>query len=408
MEQLRKMVLSEQTYILLLAGLLLCLPLPYAFSSIAVILLTAVSFTALFFQPRKPFTPYWLPVILYGLILLSLFWSVDLAKSLRGLERQLPLLVVPLSFWMMPSISRKGIMRILYYFSVGLSIYALFFVAVSAYRYYYEGWTKGVFAYHALVDLLDLNAIYISVMVSISLLFMIFYVEKNWKNSVVMVLLAGFLLLLASKNVITVTLLAFLMGLVMYARSHNRRGFLLAFLGIVVATALLYRPIKKRWAAELNTDLTEVFTCNSFGIFYPWTGATIRLFQIRVFYNLVQENEIFLTGFGVNAAQEKVAQVQNRYDVYCGYNTYNFHNQYLQVFAELGIFGLLIVLLMLGHVLKGFLRTNELIFLFFFLVMASVFLSETYIWRQRGLIHFLVLYGLLIHLKGSYAERLTN
>lgn len=403
MDRIKQLVLSEQTYVLLIAGLLLCLPLPYAFSSIAVIVLSVISFVSLFFHPAAPLKGYWIPALLYVLLLLSLLWSEDVGKSLRGLERQLPLFIIPLSFWMMPPISKKGIHRILYLFATGLCFFALLFLTVSAYRYFYEGWTLGVFSYHGLVDLFDLNAIYISVMVSLSLLFMIFNARKRYREIVIIAVLLVFLLLLASKNVIAVTALSFVLGLFLSRKVLGRKGLLLSALGVILVAALLYAPIKRRWSAELNTDLTEVFTCDSFGIFYPWTGATIRLFQTRVFYELFQENDVFFTGFGINASQEKVAEVQNRYDLYCGYNTYNFHNQYLQSFAELGVFGLLILLSLLGYMLRGYFRTDQLIFLFFFLVMASVFVSETYIWRQRGLIHFMVLFGLLTHLERSYA-----
>jgi O-antigen ligase len=401
MERIKQVVVSQQTYVLLIAGLLLCIPLPYAFSSVAVIVLSAVSFVSLFFHSKGNVSGYWIPAALYGLALLSLLWSVDTGKSLRGLERQLPLLIVPLSFWMMPVLTTKSIHRILKLFASGLSVYGLFFIGVSAYRYFFEGWKPGVFSYHALVDYFDLNAIYVSVMVSLSLLYMLFYAQRKTTDRLTIALLAIFLLLLASKNVLAVTTLAFFLGALLYGKLTRRKALLIALAAAFLTAAMFYGPIKKRWNAELNTDLAEVFTCDSFGIFYPWTGTTIRLFQARMFYELVQENNIFLTGFGINAAQEKVAEAQNQYDVYCGYNTYNFHNQYLQVFAELGVFGLLILLLLLAFIFKGYLKTRELIYLFFFLITASVFLSETYIWRQRGLIHFLVLYGLLIKLAAS-------
>lgn len=49
---IRSFLLSETTYSVLISGLLLCIPLRYAFSSIAVIVLTAVSFFSVFSQAR--------------------------------------------------------------------------------------------------------------------------------------------------------------------------------------------------------------------------------------------------------------------------------------------------------------------------------------------------------------------
>lgn len=50
---IRSFLLSETTYSVLISGLLLCIPLRYAFSSIAVIVLTAVSFFRFFFTSQS-------------------------------------------------------------------------------------------------------------------------------------------------------------------------------------------------------------------------------------------------------------------------------------------------------------------------------------------------------------------
>ena len=147
---------------------------------------------------------------------------------------------------------------------------------------------------------------------------------------------------------------------------------------------------------EFTSNVFEVITCEEFGRVYPWTGSTIRLIQARIFYELFKENDIFFTGFGINASQEKIIQKQNQFNLYWGYNNYNFHNQYIQAFAELGFFGLILILLFLTAIFKGYLRSRELMSLFFFLVMMSVFMTESYLWRQRGLLHFLIIFSMLI------------
>ena len=138
-----------------------------------------------------------------------------------------------------------------------------------------------------------------------------------------------------------------------------------------------------------------MLTCEKFNRVYPWTGTTIRLFQARIFYEMADESDTFLTGFGINASQEKIVEKQNHYNLYWGYNVYNFHNQYIQAFSELGVLGFIGILLLLFFILKGYLNTKELFLLFFLIIMASVFVTESYIWRQRGMLHFLVLFGMM-------------
>lgn len=327
-------------------------------------------------------------------MLLSLLWSVEVQKSLRGLERQLPFLIMPLAFWMMPKLSRTVFMKILWAFSAGLALMALVLIGYSA-SLYVQGRTFGVFQYHFLVSPLDLNAIYVSVMVSLSFLFMIFYGKRKLLNYGIIVVLGLFLWLLSSKNIILITSAALFFGVLLRGKYSSKQFMVLITAVAVVGALVLYSPVKRRWNNERHSDFKEALTAQSFGILYPWTGTSLRVFQGRMFYELLQENDTWLTGFGVNAAQDKLAEQQNRYNVYCGYNEYNFHNQYLQTFAELGIFGFLIVCGMLLLLFQNYRKQKELMALFLGLVLFSIFLTETYIWRQRGMIHFLVLFLLL-------------
>ena len=253
--------------------------------------------------------------------------------------------------------------------------------------------------------LFDLNAIYVSTLVSIGMLYMIFYRRRTLFNFTLIVLMATFLVMLSSKNIIAVTTFAFLLGWVLTKKMNLRSGLVLGLIGIGIASLLFYSPIKQRWNQEFGSDIQEVLTCEGFHIFYPWTGTTLRVFQARVFYELMGENEVFLTGFGINAVQDKIAEKQEHYQLYCGYNTYDFHNQYLQTFSELGLFGFLLLILLLYVIIRDYWRHRELMGLFFFIVMASVFITESYIWRQRGMIFFLVIYCLLIKILPSLNQQ---
>src|SRR5699024_9794916 len=113
-------------------------------------------------------------------------------------------------------------------------------------------------------------------------------------------------------------------------------------------------PVGNRFANEFDADITEVFTSEKFSKIYPWTGTTIRLFQARIFFEMLEEDHFFLTGYGINASQQKIIEKQKHYNLYHGYFKYNFHNQYLQTFAELGSMGLLLLFACLGSLLFGY------------------------------------------------------
>ncbi|MDC8005071.1 O-antigen ligase family protein [Aureisphaera galaxeae] len=396
MQRIKELLLSEDTHGYLLAALLISLPLPYAFSSITTIVLGSLAFFSFLIHKKVVWKKaYWAPFGLFLLMVCSLLWSENVDKSMRGLERQLPFLILPLAFLFMPTLSKDIWKKVLYRFAVGIALFALFFIAVAAFKYIQNGNREDLF-YHGLVAVFELNAIYVSCMTALSLLYMAFYAKRSWFNVAVAGILFVFLLLLSSKNMVIVTLLCAFIGFWISKRFFSKkRVLILGVVAIGAVVAFLFSPLKQRMEEEFTSNVKEVLTCEEFNRVYPWTGTTIRLFQARIFYEMANENDTFLSGFGINASQEKIVEKQNHYNLYWGYNVYNFHNQYIQAFSELGVFGFVGILLLLFFMLKGYLNTRELFLLFFLIVMASVFVTESYIWRQRGMLHFLVLYGMM-------------
>ncbi|MCH7784455.1 MAG: O-antigen ligase family protein [Bacteroidetes bacterium] len=398
MKKIKIFLLSEKTYSFLISAFLISLPLLYAYSTTLLIVLLTVSLFSSFYHKIEFKKEYLIPFSFYLLIVISLFWTIDFSKSLRGLERELSFLLVPIIFILMPSISRKVLLQSLYAFAVSMAILAIFFIVNAVFLFTVEG-TIEVFFYHNLVAPMGLNAIYISTMTSLSLLYLIFYSKKKLFNGLIILTLSAFLILLSSKNLIFITIISIIIGLLVSKKINLKRLAFIIILILGIFTILFYSPLKKRMDKEFTSNVKEVITSEKFNRVYPWTGSTIRLFQARIFYELLKENDIFFTGFGINASQEKIIQKQNQYNLYWGYNNYNFHNQYIQAFAELGFFGLILILLFLSVIFKGYLSSRELMSLFFFLVMMSVFMTESYLWRQRGLLHFLIIFSMLIKIR---------
>lgn len=396
MQLLNKIVVSERTYVVLLAALLISLPLSYGFGTGILITLLATSLVSARFHKIHFKRGYLAPMLLYGLMIVSLFWTSSTHNSLRGLERQLAMIIIPMAFILMPEISMRSRNSILCAFSIGLSIFALFFFALAGVDYLEAG-NVNRFFYHALVSPLELNAIYISVLVSLSGLFLLFVQRKTAIVICLLIVHAIFLVLLASKIIIVITALVAAIGII----SRFRRSRIMILLPVLLLGLLLLmvtsNPVKERFEREVTaSNIKEVLQCERFNKVYDWTGTTIRLFQARIFVEMFEEDKVYFTGYGINNSKDKIIEKQKHYNLWQGYYEYNFHNQYIQAFAELGVFGFVFLLLLLGVVLWYYLKTRDIMFLSLFLVMMVVFLTESYIWRQRGLYHFLVLFCLLI------------
>jgi len=144
-----------------------------------------------------------------------------------------------------------------------------------------------------------------------------------------------------------------------------------------------------------NVSVKKAWTQDQFrkNDFFP--GTAFRVYQIRIFKEMLQEDAIFLTGYGLNAADFKIAEKGKQHNLYEDYWLKNFHNEYIQIFAELGIFGLLLLIAMLFVNIKNALKTKDFIHISFAVLMISLFLTESFLCRQRGIVFFAIMYCLL-------------
>jgi len=374
---------------------LISVPMPYTFSSIALGILGAVALMGMWSRQVNWRPAYLWPMLLFAVIVCSLLWTQDMDKSLRGISRQLPLLVMPLSFLFWPKFDRKVWHKGLFIGGVAGALFALFAVVRAVFRSFEQG-DYSPFFYHELVDFWELNAIYISGVSAVYVLFfwLVYGPEKvcSWRALSLGAVHMIFLVLLSSKNMILMTVLVLIFAQAYTHRKRIKRLLITGATAMVVLIALSQTPWGSRWAQQQSTPIADAWQCEGFTDIYPWTGTTLRVFFTRVFVEQLNRDQVWLTGYGINAGQAKIAQGQNRYFVYCGYNTYNLHNQYWQTILELGLIGGLLLILILVQLARAGVKRRDFFYLGFAVLMAALMVTETYLWRQRGLIHFMIIY----------------
>jgi O-antigen ligase len=396
MVTLKKVLNSENTYVFLITLVLATLLLDYAFGSISLAVLVLVCLLNVFYT-RPKLVKHYLPlIVLFIIMLLSLFWTIDFQKSIRGLSKYIPLLLVPIAFMYIPKLSKKGINNIFDYFAISNTIFALFFIGYAGFNFIANK-DSSVFFYHNLVSLFDLNAIYVSSFFLLSYAHLILKKRLNSITFIKLFILFVAIILLSSKVII---FLLFLITTIVFFKSHLQKitkGITVLFLLIGALLIAQTGTFKDRVNDEFDKDFWEVLRNDDFSMnFYPWSGSSIRLFQIRVFSELLKEDKFVLTGYGVNAAQGKILEKHKKYKLYNGFYHYNFHNQYIQIFSEVGIMGLLCIIVVLFLLFKQFYETKNMMVLFIFILLSTLFFTESYLCTQRGIIHFII-YICLIH-----------
>jgi O-antigen ligase len=406
--------IQNNPFVALIALTLITLPLPYKYNSISLILAVAFSLYQLRkkqFYFRKNLI---VPVLLYGLMALSLLWTIDSRITTQALLKELSLVLIPFCFFLNPPLLEKETNKVMRYFSYSFFGYSLFYLIKAIIRY---SITKdaNVFFYHELVTV-DVNAIHVSIYVSIAFFWFFLKKQKGMIDKIAIFTLLLLLFLLSSKNIIVIFILLLFASYFKASKmkfSKSRKG--IALLTIAVIGVLFYGKIKERFSIEINSNqvahsvnneisnqdglvynvnIKDAWTKEKFQLNDYFPGTALRVYQIRIFIEMLQEDNSFFTGYGLNATHDKIDQKRIEHNLYPEYGKYNFHNQYIQIFAELGVVGFVLLLLLLSINLKNAIKTKHFVHFSFAVLMISLFLTESFLSRQRGIVFFTLLYCL--------------
>jgi hypothetical protein len=405
--------------------LLITIPLSYAVNNIALVLLL-LSVIFKFKKSNFAFnSSLIIPILLFLLMVASYFWSSDANSTLNAIPKEIALLILPLVFMMMPKLSSLQKEKLIQYYSYSIVILVVYFLIRAIIRYFILHDSR-VFFYHGedgddygLVPKL-LNAIHVSVFVALA--FFYFFTKKVISKLDVLLsfLLFGFIILLSSKNIIIIFLLLVAVYYFFVSKAaHKMRLRNLILVGLIIGFLISFGKIKQRFELEFQTNTNKSLSSNvikdlpqgvhNVSIIEAWNnksftpndffpGTAFRIYQFRMFLEIIKENDVLLKGLGLNASQPKLEELGVKYNVFLGkenmegYQTKNFHNQYLQNFAELGVFGFLFLIIMVIINIKNAIKNKHFIHFVFAVLMISLFLTESFLWRQRGVVFFTLLY----------------
>ena len=391
--KIRSFINSQEFLAYLLALVLSTLFIGYAPSSIAmgIFISFAVRYAIIHkYRPKIDFRLV-LPILLYLLFISTLFWTVNEKHTLSGLSQTIVLLLVPVAFIVIPKFTLKSFKIVLENFTRANVLLGLFFLTSAVVRYS-KSYAMSDFTYHDLVSDLDLNAIYVSVVFVISLFYLLSKKGKTGIDISMIIFFSFFVLILSSKSVLFLLIL----GYIIYNISHkvSKKKLILGLvLGLIIAGFGTKKTIE-RILFEKETKLSEAWTKSEFGQEYLWTGTSIRMLQLRILKEQIEEEAIFWKGFGLFASRDNVEKRHSQFNTFPVYHVYNYHNQYAQIMSETGIFGLALLLGMLAVLFVGALNTKNFLFLMFSITIPFVFFTESLLWRQIGLFIFIILYCL--------------
>jgi O-antigen ligase len=360
-------------------------------------------------------------------IALSYFWSIDTIKTLKSISRETHFFILPMLFYFHGIPIKSFTNKILKYFSLTTFFLMLFFILRAIGRFFLTN-DKRVFFFHGeykndfgLVPK-ELNAIYLSIFVSVAYFYILQKERKTNFDFFTLLFFLVALFLLSSSIVIFTVVLITAIYYFFYSKSANKmRMRNIVLFSIVIAGVSFYSKIVKLVEKEIKTSTEKniahnVITTipdlhNKITIYDAWNkeefspndffpGTAFRVYQLRMFFEIISEEDSFWQGLGFNASQAKLKEKGIQYNVflgnelYEGYQMKNFHNQYLQVFAELGLIGFMLLVVILFINIRNAFLSKDFLHIAFAILMISLFLTESFLWRQRGVAFFVIFFCL--------------
>jgi O-antigen ligase len=390
------------------------IPMLHVYNSFAVICFVLFSLLSARWQDFKLTPALALPMLLYALMLASLAWTPDVKISATALGKEAPLLFIPFAFCFIHRLTYRSVNAILKSYSIAMCLFGIYLVVRALVRYFTEG-NINVFFYNELAS--DKISIYLAIFFSLALFVFLAKERKTFWGYLATLFLLTLVLLLSKRTIIFTDIAIITLYYLFYSGLKKRlRLFLIAGFCVAGAAFIVLGNFSESFPTGLLSKqkpqsnvhmvtLTEAWERDTFSKNDFFSGPAFRVYRARVLNNLSAEGTFFFTGAGINTSDRKVTQVaQKDNTLYNGwegvpYNRLNFHNQYMEAYADLGFLGLTLIVLLVLYNLKKGLQNKYFIHIAFAILMISLFLTESFLWRQKGVVFFTLFYCLFNSLK---------
>lgn len=339
-------------------------------------------------------------VLFFSIYALSLFYSENKTHGLDQINKLLPFVLFPVVFsYYKPD--RAAVVLLLKTFV--LAGVVAFVLSISSQVYFYAIGQNYSFYYLDFIAILWMHPTYLSLYLNFGILAMYYlYTQKEvsfLSLSFIAVLFVFFILLLFARMQIIIMFLSLLLIVahLLYKNWNLKKGILLMLfaLGAVFFIAQNKKLSNRfKYIQNLNYDYTQ--TKN-------WNGANVRLAIWNSATDVIKENLFF--GVGVGDEDDALLSAYKKNGFMFAYDlNYVAHNQFIQVLLATGLLGFIVYILFYVYVFyQAFYYKNLLLFSLGFILLATG-LTESFLRMQSGLVFFVVIIFLTLHLENTKAE----
>lgn len=321
---------------------------------------------------------------------MGLFYTHDLYTAYKHIEGKATLVAVPFLFCAGGSLDTKGYRQLMRGYCLLLSAICLFCLAMAASRYWHTK-DAGFFFYHALTEVIGVNAVFFSGYIVIALLFLLSPAGAGRFHTGMILFFTGVMILLASKLLLVLMLIIFLAHLKRWGRVRLKTGQFLGLAALVVlgtgAIAFTENPVGRRYKEIRYCD----WQYSGKHIFPPHTvfnGVSLRLLIWQFAGEILDEDKAWIVGVSAGDSQDRLNRKYLAANMSRGFLGYNFHNQYVEVLVRSGITGLCIFVAALWVLVGLARRTGGPEASFTLVLMVLLAMTESTLEMQHSLFLF--------------------
>lgn len=346
----------------------------------------------------------WLFVAIYLLHLISIIYTDNKDEGCNDLRLKITLFLIPL-FLLSTSLftQHRKIMLLKLFGLLMVSMACVDLIIASA--DYWVNSNKEVFYYTKLPSLLNGKPHYTAWYYTLAMFVVLHQIltEKThrllWGLGFLLLLIS--LVLLSSRIYLIAFLTVFTISFVVWASKtkasiHTWIKVLFGFLTLI--TIMLVNPKIKARISDTKVEIQKLFGADT----HRETNPRVYLWQYAI--DVIAEKPIL--GYGVGDAKDELnialedcdAKFWNgEKNIPIHAKNLNYHNQFLQTWAEVGVLGFLLLLFLM--IRPFFLKNQHPLFLIFVGLTLIGFLTESMLERQAGVVLFAFMYPLLSSLK---------
>lgn len=331
------------------------------------------------------------PVILYVMMLVGINFSTDIQSAYKELEFKLSMMAFPLLVLFTPNFTKKEERGILDAFVVGTILFAFFAIFYGIYR----AWALDSREYLTYNKLgIYFHPTYMAMYQSITLMVLLyrgikqeFYFNRKWVHWVLVGVVILFISMLASKAglISAILVCAWLIFVTIVNGGIRKRPILICTAAIVgLAMFSFGLPLTAQRIERAAGDVTAMQNNDTPAEAHSSTELRKVTWSAAI---QVMKDNTWGAGVGnTTHALNKTYEIKGQY--YAAEKNLNAHNQFLQVGAEHGLFGLVVFCLFLILLVVEAFKSNSLIFKGFLGILIFNFLFESCLEVQAGVVFF--------------------